>query len=176
MDQDRTQQFFVAARNKPLQPGTYFVGIDNRGTSPIIPRTFTIRTFAFGQGYTVPVNDLSAIGATANIVLAEPRMPSVHKISIPPTARSWSVALSPSLGDFTLRVRLGFIPDTVNGVYPDAAGGVHVQKVGDERFTLLPKPGADFLIPGDYYFAAVSEGQNPSLSAKTIGTGVAEGL
>jgi hypothetical protein len=172
-DKDRSQQYFVAARDRPLQPGTYYVGIDNRGTHLISPRSFTLRTFAFGEGYTVPVSDLAEVGATAAISIDDPRMPSVHKITIPAQTRAWAVALTPTLGDFTLRVRKGFIPDPVNSGYPDLDGGVMIQKAGNERFTLLPKAGADFLEPGDYYLAAVSEGQGPSIATKTIGTGIA---
>ncbi len=80
------------------------------------------------------------------------------------------------LGDFTLRVRQGYIPDTVNSTtYPDLQGGVHIQKAGNERFTLLPKLNNDFIPPGNYYIAAVSEGQNSALSTQLIGTGVATG-
>lgn len=172
-EKDRSQQFFVAARDKPLQPGTYYVGIDNRGSTLISPRTFTIRTFAFGDGYTVPVPETLEVGASAAISVDDPKMPSVHKISIPSLTRAWSVSLNPTLGDFTLRVRKGFIPDPVNSTYPDLLGGVIVQKAGNERFTLLPKAGADFIEPGDYYLVAASEGQNSSIPTRTIGTGAA---
>ena len=172
LDRDRSQQFFMASRERPLQPGTYYIGIDNRATAAISPRTFTIRTFAVGDGYTIPVTDLSAAGAEAPIAISNPRMPSVFKISIPPLKRGFAVALTPTLGDLTLRCRLGAIPDPVNdATYPDAKGGVHVQKSGDERFTLLPKPGNSYLVEGDYYFMAVSEGQNPSLASSVLGTG-----
>lgn len=175
-DRDRSQQFFMASREKPLQPGTYYIGIDNRGVNTISPRTFTIRTFAVGDGYSVPLNDLSAIGAQASINVATPRMPSVHKITIPPLTRGWAVSLTPTLGDFTLRVRYGSIPDPVNDTtYPDAKGGIHIQKSGDERITLLPKSGNTYLQEGDYYVMAVSEGQNSSLATSVQGMGEALG-
>ncbi|MEY3897908.1 MAG: hypothetical protein RLZZ214_3429, partial [Verrucomicrobiota bacterium] len=175
-DRDRSQQFFMAARDKPLQPGTYFIGIDNRGTSVISRRTFTIRTFAVGEGYSIPVTDLSGIGAEMPVEIETPRMPMIYKISIPPLSRGWAVELTPTLGDMTLRVRYGSIPDPVNDTtYPDAKGGVHIQKSGDERFTLLPKPGSTYLDEGDYYLMAVSEGQNPSLSSTILGVGVVTG-
>jgi hypothetical protein len=169
-DRDRSQQFFMASRERPLQPGTYYIGIDNRGTTLIAPRTFTIRTFAVGEGYSIPVNDLSGIGAQAVVDIATPRMPAAYKVTIPPLTKGWALSLTPTLGDFTLRVRYGAIPDPVNDtVYPDAKGGVHVQKSGDERFTLLPKPGEAYLPHGDYYVMAVSEGQNPSLAGSVFG-------
>jgi hypothetical protein len=175
-DRDRSQQFFMASREQPLQPGTYYIGIDNRGVSTISPRTFTLRTFAVGNGYSVPVTDLSAIGAQAAIDVATPRMPAVYKITVPPLTKGWAVSLTPTLGDFTLRVRYGSVPDPVNdSAYPDAKGGIHVQKSGDERFTLLPKPGNNFLPDGDYYLMAASEGQNPSLANSVLGTGQAQG-
>ena len=176
LDRDRSQQFFMAARDKPLQPGTYFIGIDNRATNLIIPRTYTIRTFAVGDGYSIPVEDLSQIGATLPIEIDKPRMQQVFKITVPPLTRGWAVSLTPTLGDMTLRVRYGSVPDPVNDtVYPDLKGGVHIQKSGNERFTLLPRPGSSYLEEGDYYVMAVSEGQNPSLSGSVLGTGVVSG-
>ena len=175
-DRDRSQQFFMAARDKPLQPGTYFIGIDNRGTNLIIPRTYTIRTFAVGEGYSIPVADLSAVGAEMAIEIDRPRVPKVYKITVPPLSRGWAVSLTPTLGDMTLRVRYGSVPDPVNDTtYPDLKGGVHIQKSGNERFTLLPRPGNTYLDEGDYYLMAVSEGQNPSISTSTLGTGVVSG-
>ena len=166
----------MASREKPLQPGTYYIGIDNLGVTTISPRTFTIRTFAVGDGYSVPVSDLSAIGAEAAIDIATPRMPGVYKISIPPLTKAWALSLTPTLGDFTLRVRYGFIPDPVNDTsYPDAKGGIHIQKSGDQRFSLLPKPGNMYLQEGDYYVMAVSEGQNSVIGTSIMGTGQALG-
>ncbi|MFM2198675.1 MAG: hypothetical protein RLZZ505_2107 [Verrucomicrobiota bacterium] len=175
-DKDRSQQYFVAARNRPLQPGTYYVGVNNRGTDIISARSFTIETFAFGENYTVPVSDLTQIGAAAEFTIDEPRMPVVHKITVPPSTRSWALSLATVQGDFTLRVRHAHIPDTNNSTYPDLKGGVHIQKGGDERFTLLPKNGEEFLPPGDYYISTVSEGQGSSITTKTIGTGSASAV
>ena len=170
LDRDRSQQFFMASREKPLQPGTYFIGIDNRGTPLISARSFTLKTFAIGDGYSIPVNDLTAVGAEAAIDIATPRMPSIHRISVPPLTRTWAVSLKALLGDLTLRVRYGSVPDPVNDTLsPDAKGGVHIQKSGDERFTLLPKPGNDFLDEGDYFIMAVSEGQNSNLATNLLG-------
>ena len=176
LDRDRSQQFFMAARDKPLQPGTYFIGIDNRSTPLISPRSYTIRTFAVGAGYSIPAEDLVQVGTTLPIQIDNPRMPQVFKINIPPLTRGWAVSLTPTLGDMTLRVRYGAVPDPVNDtVYPDLKGGVHIQKSGNERFTLLPKPGSSYLEEGDYYVMAVSEGQNPSLSNSVLGTGMVSG-
>ncbi len=170
VDRDRSQQFFMASRERPLQPGTYFIGIDNRGTPLISPRTFTIRTFAVGEGYSIPVTDLSEVGTQATIEIATPRMPAVYKITVPPFTRGWAVALTPTVGDFTLRARYGSVPDPVNDtIHPDVKGGVHVQKSGDERLTLLPKPGEAYLQEGDYYVMAVSEGQNSTLTGSVLG-------
>jgi large repetitive protein len=175
-DRDRSQQFFMAARDKPLQPGTYFIGIDNRATTLISPRSYTIKTFAVGNGYSIPAKDLSLVGATLPIEIEQPRMPRVFKITVPPLARGWAVSLTPTLGDMTLRVRYGAVPDPINDtIYPELKGGVHIQKSGNERFTLLPKPGNTYLEEGDYYVMAVSEGQNPSLGGSILGTGIVSG-
>ncbi len=176
-ERERLQQYFVAARGRPLEPGTYYIGVDNRGTTLVSPRSFTLRTFAFGEGYTIPVRELNETGIAVPVEIEDPRMPAVYKISVPAESRGWAVSLTNIMGDFTLRVRKDHIPDTVNATgssaYPDQSGGVHIQKAGDERFTLLPKNGEDYLAPGDYYLAVVSEGQNPSLASKTLGSGPA---
>lgn len=176
-ERDRSQQYFFAARERPLQPGTYFIGIDNRGTTTISPRTFTLRTFALGPGYSLPLTPLTSPGAQAGFEISTPRMPAMFRITIPPLTRAWAVSVSPTLGDVTLRARMGGVPDPVSDtVYPDLKGGVHVQKSGDERFTLLPRPGTTYLPEGDCYLAAVSEGQNASIANSVIGTDAVAGF
>jgi large repetitive protein len=178
-ERDRSQQFFMASRERPLQPGTYYIGIDNRGTPAISPRSFTLRTFAVGPGYTVPVTELGAVGSRLPVQISTPRMPQVFKLTVPPATRAWSVGLEPTLGDMTLRVRYEAVPDPVNDtsatLYPMNRGGVHVQKSGNERVTLLPRPGSTFLEAGDYYFLAASDGQNPALSTTVLGIGEVAG-
>ncbi len=173
LEDDRTNHFFVAARNRPLVPGTYYIGIDNRGNT-VLPRTFTIKSFAFGAGHTIPVTAL-ATGATMPVAIAEPRIPQVFKFTVPAETRAWVLQVADITGDTLLVVRKDFIPDPVKDLtYPDKAGGIHLQKNGDERFTLLPQKDNDFIPAGDYYAAVVSEGQNPPL-AGYIGSGPVEG-
>ena len=82
-----------------------------------------------------------------------------------------------------LAARRGTIPDfsaTANSdqlAWTNTTGRsmqVKLQKAAAERFVLLPADNQDSLVAGDYYIAAVSEGQNPSDSSYT-GVGTSSG-
>ena len=80
-------------------------------------------------------------------------------------------------------IRRGTIPDfrgsQSDDVQYDGTGATSretmVQKAGPERLVLLPKEDQDFIVPGDYYIAVVSEGVNPP-NNNTIGTGNSSGV
>jgi hypothetical protein len=78
-------------------------------------------------------------------------------------------------------VRQGAVPD-FSALRSGEAGSsysygdleVKVKKEGAERYVMLPPNGQDHLVAGDYYIAAISEGQNPV--DDVIGTGTSSGV
>ncbi|MBK8039226.1 MAG: hypothetical protein IPK22_19145 [Verrucomicrobiaceae bacterium] len=167
---------FLAAMGRPLEPGTYYVGVYN-GNYPAESTSYTLESRGIGAGQFYPVTDLAfAAGSSATISGLEPREPRYFKVTVPANMRSWEITLDPILGEMMLAVRRGYVPavgadDGTQGSYGDQQS--RVQKVGVERHVILPASGQDYLEPGDYYLAVVSEGQNPSGS--TIGSGPVSG-
>ena len=100
-------------------------------------------------------------------------MMTTRGVTVPANTPSWEFKLDPSAGEMMLAARRGTIPDPdFGGVL--SSGGERITKAGAERFVVLPEVGEQFLVPGDYYIAAVSEGVSPPNGA-TIGTGNSAG-
>ena len=179
----------VMGTGRPLEAGTYYVGIYNRGYDPqtgqyTLPGSYTLDSRGIGAGQTYPITATLAYGGgTAAISNLAPREAKYFKVTIPANTPSWEVTLDPSAGEMALVVRRGAIPDfnaNVNGdantEYPagQAYGDVEVkmQKAGPERYVMLPGYDLDYIPAGDYYLAVVSEGVNPT---GAIGTGTSSG-
>jgi hypothetical protein len=173
---------------RPLEAGTYYVGVYNTSTTTTTSYTIDSRGIgAAGSGrtYEVEAPDLAFNGGTATITTLTPREVKYFKVTIPANTPSWEVTLEPTVGEMLLAVRRGAIPDfnaredgTVNyesGGQPYGDVQVEMQKAGPERYVMLPASNLDFLPVGDYYLAVVSEGVNPGTPSSTIGTGTSSG-
>jgi hypothetical protein len=164
----------VAGMGRPLEAGTYFIGVYN---NTISSTSYTIDSRGIGAGYIYPVTTLDFAGGTATITDLPGREARYFKVSIPPSTPSWEVTLAPTVGEVEMIARSGTIPDFAalrqGNVYgPDAQ--VEMKKAGPDRYVLLPNLNTDVLVAGDYYLAVVSEGINPTGS--TIGTGNSSGV
>ncbi len=175
-------QRLVMSMGRPLEPGTYYVGVYNSdGTNPT---SYTIDSRGIGAGQTYPITaTLAYNGGSATITNLTPREAKYFKVTIPASTPSWEVTLAPSAGEMLLLVRRGTVPDFAaaenGGAGVSAASGgdweVKMQKAGPERYVMLPPSGEDYLVEGDYYLAVVSEGANPPNSS-TIGTGTSSAV
>jgi hypothetical protein len=168
----------VTAMGRPLEPGTYYVGVyNNHHLTESTSYTLESRGIGAGQFYTVTDLGFGA-GSSAAISGLQPREPRYFKVTVPANMRSWEITLDPTLGEMMLAVRRGYVPVTIglgNGTQ-GSSGNLQsdVQKMGAERHVILPDYGQDFLEAGDYYLAVVSEGQNPPDSNST-GSGPVSG-
>ncbi|QJE95482.1 InlB B-repeat-containing protein [Luteolibacter luteus] len=181
---DVSPRRLVMGMGRPLEPGTYIVGVQN--TSTTASTAYTIESRGIGAGMVLPITDLAFAGGSATTPNLAPREAAYYKVTIPANTPSWEFTLDPSVGEMMAVVRRGSIPD-FGGEYPYTSDGylqstqpsghreAVVQKNGPERFTVLPISGQDFLLEGDYYIAAISEGQNPA-SAQYTGNAVSTGL
>ncbi len=171
----------LAATGRPLVPGTYFVGIYNEGNDPVsgnsnVSAAYSIESRGIGSGQVIPVGELAfAEGSSVTAGDLPRREAAYYKLTIPPNTPRWECTLTPSAGEAMLAVRRGAIPDfnaASSGNIQDASGSLQMemQRTGMERYSLLPLNGEDFLTPGDYYIAIISEGVNPP-SSTVIGTG-----
>jgi large repetitive protein len=171
----------VAASGRPLVPGTYIVGIYNTGADPITgvantPAAYTIESRGIGAGQAIPVGDVDfAAGSSVAVTNLAPREAAYFKTTVPPNTPRWEFTLSPTAGEAMVAVRRNAIPD-FNTVYngnmqdPSASRQMEMQRTGGERYSLLPENNQDFITPGDYYIAVISEGVNPP-SSTVLGTG-----
>ena len=172
----------VMAMGRPLEPGTYYLGVYNGGSDPITglsgqAASYTIESRFIGDGQPITVGSLGfTAGSSVAANSLTPREASYYKVSIPENTPSWEFMLSPVSGESLVVARRGFIPDFnagYNGNLQDTATGsrqAKMQKAGAERYLLLPPSGENMIVSGDYYVAVVSEGVNPP-SGSVIGTG-----
>lgn len=174
----------VMGMGRPLEPGTYVVGVQN--TSATAASTYTIESRGIGAGMVLPVTNLAFASGSASIPSLLPREAAYFKVSIPANTPSWEFTLDPSVGEMMAAVRRGSIPDFggeysyssdgfVQNIQPNGHRQAVIQKNGPERFTMLPVSGQDFLLEGDYYIAAISEGQNPA-TVQYTGTATSGGV
>ena len=162
---------------RPLEPGTYYVGVYNGSTTTAT--SYGIVSRGIGNGQTYLTTDLVYAGGSATISNLAPREAKYFKVTIPTNTPSWEVTLSPSAGEMMLAVRRGTIPDFTTDIQGEAGATsgtlqIEMQKAGPERYVMLPPNGQDFLIAGDYYLAAISEGVNPG--SQVIGSGTSSGI
>ncbi|MCW1926457.1 hypothetical protein OKA05_28155 [Luteolibacter arcticus] len=174
----------VMAMGRPLEAGTYYIGILNGGSDPFgvgsnQPSSYTIESRFIGAGKAIPIGTLSfAAGSSVAVNNLTPREANYYKVSIPDNVPSWEFTFATTSGEMLVAARQGYIPDFNAAAAGDlqlATGSrqVKVQKAGGERYLLLPPNNEDKIVAGDYYLAVVSEGVNPP--AGVIGSGTSSG-
>ena len=157
----------------PLETGTYYVAVSSNGPGPT---SYTIQSRGIGTGQSLGVTDLAFSNGTATITDLVPREAAYFKVHIGPNTPSWEVTLNPTVGELLLAIRRGTVPDIAvsgGGDVFGSTGELKMQKLGAERYVLLPSSDQSFIPEGDYYLAVISEGVNPS---STIGSGVSSGV
>ncbi len=168
----------VTGVGRPLEPGRYYISVANSSSTQAID--YTLESRGIGDGMTYPVRALNVSGdAPVNIDDLAPREARYYKVAIPSATPAWEVTLSADVGELELLARAGTIPDFAasnrGSLYANASYGLEVemQKAGPERYVLMAPQNQDYIPPGDYYLAIVSEGLNPAGS--TIGSGSSSG-
>ncbi|HWI56475.1 MAG TPA: pre-peptidase C-terminal domain-containing protein [Bacillota bacterium] len=157
--------------NKPLEPGTYYVGVSN--ASPVANTTYTLLSRGIGDGFAIALVDLPFVGSTTNWSLPA-RDAAYYRVVIPSNTPSWHLKLTGLVGESMLAVLRGALPnaDTIN---PSASitSGKSMQKLGNEHFLLLPPANQTNLVAGTNFLAVIAEGKNPGVTNSTryIGSG-----
>lgn len=178
---------FLAARgaNRPLVPGTYYIGVLAGSATPSAgtPKTagYTLQSRGIGDGYAIGVTPLALNGGTQPVSLPAPREFRYFRVTVPEGAAipSWQLQLTPSVGELMMQVRRDSLPDFSNSAFvgenPGSAvgGGKRLKRTGAETLLLLPEAGASTIQPGNYYIVAVSEGVYPGTTA--LGSGAVSG-
>lgn len=163
---------WIAAFGRPLEPGTYFVGIQNQSGQAA---SYQVISRAVGPGAAVPLDDIPEGGSLA--VSVGPRGLSAFRFEIPEGQRSWQVRAETLVGDAVLAVRRGYLPtyQISNQPLSDEAQFLTnlSRRDGEETLLILPPEGREFLPAGSYYALVESRGANP-LSATAVGPDPAE--
>ena len=166
---------------RPLEPGTYYVGVYNSHATQAT--SYTVESRGIGVGQTFPVTDLSyAAGSSATLTNLSDV--AYFKVTIPPNTPSWEITLEPSQQDMWLGVRRGAVPDSwifipvyytfdywnadVDTPQADNSREVPLYKAGPERYVLLPRDNQDYLIAGDYYLSVNPHWSAPAVSSSGI--------
>ncbi|MGZ5507287.1 MAG: hypothetical protein ACXWKH_12990, partial [Limisphaerales bacterium] len=157
--------------NRPLEPGTYYVGVSSTTASG--PLSYTVISRGIGDGFLLPVQDLAFTGGSITVTNLPVREAAYFRVQIPSNTPSWKVALHTVSGEAMLVALKDVVPNIVaastfsstNGTSP----GRKMQKINDEFFVLQPAPGQTNLVPGTYYLMAVAEGLNATNNLR-IGT------
>ncbi len=162
-------RILAAGIDRPLQPGTYYIGVFN--TSPTLDAAYTISSRGIGNGFSIPIVDLPFVGSVTNLFLPA-RDAAYYRVIVPSNAPSWKIRLGALNGECLLAGLRNALPnvDTSLTTGTGLANGKSMQKLGNEHFLLLPAAGQTNITAGTNYFAVVSEGLNPG-SAGRIGPG-----
>ena len=144
---------------------TYYVGVINSDypSTNSGPMSYDLTSRGIGPDYTLPVQPLAFdAGSVTNFGLGA-REAAYYVVRIPTNTPSWKVQLQVIGSDAMLVVQKDRLPNVGAGAgYVNDAlsltGGNQMDKAGDEQYVLLPKEGAQYVEPGDYYLTVVGEG------------------
>jgi hypothetical protein len=153
---------------QPLEPGTYFAGVQNTTTSNSL--SYTIISRGIGSGFVIPVTELAFSGAAVTNLALPPREAAYYRVEVPAGVRGWKIRLTSFSGEVLLLVLKDRVPNIATGRNNGSLTGKVMQKAGNEHLVILPPAGQTNLSGGTYYLAVVGEGLNP-LAANRVGTG-----
>jgi large repetitive protein len=162
----------VMGMGRPMEPGTYYVGVNNNsGQGPL---NYTVASRGIGPNYTIPVVDLAFNGGTATHPGLMPREAAYYRVVVPDNAPSWKVRMTALSGESML-VALHNSAPSVDSIATSGSvtNGRGMQKFGNEHLLTLPlSAGTNIYVsnPGTNYLAVVSEGLNPANSSR-VGSG-----
>ena len=149
----RYRHILQAGMNNPLEPGTYYVGIQNTHNNQAT--SYTLRSRGIGTGMAIPVTPLAYSNGVATITDLPPREVAYFSVEVPSGMPSWSVELNNAVGEGLLMVLKDRLPNIRTG------GTSKIRKTGDEHFLLVPDNNTPALHSGTYYVAVASQGVNP---------------
>ena len=150
---------------QPLQPGTYYVGVQNPSyPAPVI---YTVSSRGIGEAYSIPVVELPFAGGVVTNIGLPVREAAYYRVVVPTNSTSWRVKLTPLVGESMLVILTNSVPSVLSG--KPANLGKLMQKTTNEHFVRLPASPQTYLLPGTNYLAVISEGVNAT-NATRIGT------
>jgi hypothetical protein len=160
-------QVFACGMGRPLEPGTYFVGVYNNHQTT--NSSYTILSRGIGPNLAVPLIDIPFVGSYSATLPA--REATYLRVIVPSNAPSWKVKMTGDSGEAMMVGLRGAVPNIEMTLASGTlANGKAMQKPGNEHFMLLPVQGQTNLPSSTNYFVVASEGVNPA-AANRIGSG-----
>ncbi len=157
---DQSGQILTMGWGRPLDAGTYYVGVLNKAGDPEA-MSYTLASRLIGDEFSLPVTDLGYAGGAVTNTLA-PREIDIYRVTISSGTKSWKVRLRVLEGDAVLAVSKGTLPNITarpNGSVTNlSTAGKKMMRTGNEHFLLLPSNLTPELMPGVYYLMVASEG------------------
>lgn len=158
----------------PLEAGEYFIGVRVASAVPISYRVES-RGIGAGQMFQVTPLDMTGPGSSTTTVGLGARNGRFYRIPIPAGRASWEVLINPVAGDVNLAVARDHIPGLAaasNGLELPLGRTLIVQKLGAERFVLLPFDNEVTIPEGEYFITVISQGLDSGQETlDTIGSG-----
>ena len=167
--------FASMAWGRPLQPGTYFIGLYNGGQARSI-RLLTRAIGDAGSGLPIEIEPLS-FGATLTVSNLPPGTLKYYRITnLPPNLAGARWKLRPLQGDARIHVRRSAVPGISlvgarGGAFPDSGGQWEAAVPGNDYMIWWPQYPATTLPADDYYFIIAAEGSPTNPDNGMLGTG-----
>lgn len=169
----QTGRVFQVGMGNPLEPGVYYVGVTNVGSTN--PSSYTIASRGIGRGFSIPVPDLPFTNGTLAQLHLPAREAAWYRVVVPTNTGSWKIRLGTELGDALLLAQKDYLPGigaATNSSVTHTAGGRKLQKTGHEHLLVLAsgETGQTNLPAGTYFLGVASEGLAPDPGRSWIGT------
>jgi hypothetical protein len=168
-----TGQVATIGLGRPLEPGTYLVGVRNASTTGaaswrIRSRGVGVGTTADGAPWAITVRDLQ-LGGSEQIVDLPARETVWYRVEVPAGMADFHAELETVVGEGMLVIGEGGLPNPyASTVYTSSsAPGTSRTKVGSEYFYHLPDytTSATATPARTFYLGVTSEGRDPASTA-----------
>jgi hypothetical protein len=173
--------FASMAWGRPLQPGTYFIGIYNGSAQPRSIRLLTRAIGDPGSGLPIQIESL-AFGATLTVSNLPPGALKYYRMTnLPPNLAAAKWTLRAVQGDARWHVRRGAVPGVTlldpygqpasQGSFPGSAQQIGTSVPGNDYMIWWPQGPATALPADDYYFIVAAEGSPNNPEDGMLGSG-----
>ena len=167
-----TGYFISMAWGRPLQPGTYFVGVANYSAQPRFIRLLSRAIGDAGSGLPIQIEPLNFGQSKTNTDLP-PGSTKYYRLALPAGVTGAKFKLRMVQGDARWQVRRAAVPAILanSGSLAQPGGQVRTATAGNEYMIWWPQSPQTTLAADDYYFVIAAEGSPTNPDNGYLGTG-----